>query len=120
MQVEFILQRNRETRALWERLEQQPPPNLSFLFDESMGLGTIAAAWPAPPDGQRFGYAGGLSPLNISEQLQLMAEVAAGCTFWVDMESGVRSQRSDGTDDFDINKVGRVIDRVIELGFKPG
>ncbi len=28
-QIEFILQRNSETRPLWERLLEQPPPNMS-------------------------------------------------------------------------------------------
>ena len=38
-QVEFIMQRNSETRPLWELLVAEMPPNVSLLFDDSMGLG---------------------------------------------------------------------------------
>ena len=47
-EVEFIMQRNEETRALWEPLlvasKSGPcPANVSFLFDESKGRGTLSA-----------------------------------------------------------------------------
>lgn len=38
-QVEFIMQRNEETRPLWELLQDDMPPNVSLLYDDSMGLG---------------------------------------------------------------------------------
>ena len=44
--LEFIVQRNESTRALWERLLEAPPPNMSLLFDDSMGLGVSATSWP--------------------------------------------------------------------------
>jgi len=44
--IEFIVQRNENTRALWERLLEEPPPNMSVLFDDSMGLGVSATSWP--------------------------------------------------------------------------
>ena len=47
-EVEFILQRNRETKALWERLVYDPPPNITLLIDDSMGLGDSATSWPSP------------------------------------------------------------------------
>ena len=70
-EVEFIIQRNVATKPLWERLVDAPPPNISILFDDSMGLGVSTTTWPAPPsDGNLlFGYAGGLSPVNIKEQV---------------------------------------------------
>ena len=77
--VEFIVQRNKQTRPLWERLLADPPDNLSMLFDDSMGLGVSTTSWPAPPpiDGAlRFGYAGGLSPNNLAEQIGLMEQTA--------------------------------------------
>mmetsp|Transcript_20155 Transcript_20155/g.36553 ORF Transcript_20155/g.36553 Transcript_20155/m.36553 type:complete len:324 (+) Transcript_20155:25-996(+) len=81
--VEFILQRNEETKPLWQALESGEggelglplPPNVSFLFDESKGTGVVAAEWPSPPPGvgRFFGYAGGLGPTTLEAQLPRMA-----------------------------------------------
>ena len=44
-QMEFIVQRNEETRGIWEHLLQKDPlPNISYLFDESKGMGTAAGS----------------------------------------------------------------------------
>ena len=97
--VEFILQRNEQTRPLWEPFVNlaSPPPNVSFLFDESMGLGVASSSWATPPPTHiTFGYAGGLGPANLGEQLNRIAETAPGRTLWVDMETGVRSKLPDG------------------------
>ncbi len=68
--VEFIMQRNAQTARLCEGLCEELPPNASFLFDESMGLGIASSTWPDPPaEGIPFGYAGGLSPSNLREKL---------------------------------------------------
>jgi len=120
--VEFILQRNEQTRPLWEPFLEQasPPPNVSFLFDESMGLGVSCGVWAAPPPSHiTFGYAGGLCPANISEQLTQISKVAAGRTLWVDMETGVRSKRPDGADIFDLDKALECVGHVTRLGLKP-
>jgi hypothetical protein len=72
--AEFIIQRNDETQPIWEVLERNPPPNMSFLFDESKGLGKAPSSWPDPPaDGTPFGYAGGLGPATVEAQLRKMA-----------------------------------------------
>ena len=110
--AEFILQRNEETRPLWEPLLAAGlPPNASLLFDDSVGTGVLAKAWPAPPEAPtKFGYAGGLGPANLGEQLRRMVEVVGasearrGDSFWVDMESSLRTILADGTDLFDVNK----------------
>jgi phosphoribosylanthranilate isomerase len=80
-QVEFILQRNKQTMPLWQRLLKDPPSNMSILFDDSMGLGVSASNWPAPPESLalKFGYAGGLAPSNIAEQLSAIANTAVRC-----------------------------------------
>ena len=78
-QVEFIVQRNSETRPLWERLLENMPENMSVLFDDSMGLGVSTTSWPAPPPMAspiKFGYAGGLSPTNLKQQLGLIETTA--------------------------------------------
>jgi len=118
-QVEFIMQRNSQTRPLWELLLEEPPSNMSLLFDESMGLGVSATSWPAPPEGVPFGYAGGLSPVNLAEKLQQIEDTAVGHTLWVDMETSLRTLLADGHDLFDCNKAMRCVRHVIELGLKP-
>ena len=77
-QVEFIIQRNSETRPLWERLIVEPAANMSILFDDSMGLGVSTSKWPAPPTSHslRFGYAGGLSPTNLASKLDSIESTA--------------------------------------------
>ena len=70
-EVAFIVQRNAPTRPLWELLLEQPPANMSLLFDDSMGLGVATSSWPPPPADEAlpFGYAGGLGPANLKEKL---------------------------------------------------
>ncbi len=122
--LEFIVQRNAQTRALWERLAPAPPRNLSFLYDESMGFGTSPESWPAPErarDGAAplFGYAGGLSPANIVEQLGAMVASSTGLPFWIDMESSLRTELADGSDAFDVNKASQCIARLVLAGVAP-
>ena len=116
--MEFIVQRNEETRGIWEHLlNMQPLPNISYLFDESKGMGTVAGSYPAPPpEGVRFGYTGGLGPANLSNQLKKMAEAAGGRELWCDMESSMRSKYADGTEFFDVYKAMACIDQVCFSG----
>lgn len=121
-QVEFIIQRNEETKPIWEYLDTQGlPSNVSFLFDESKGTGVVAAEWPNPPINARFGYAGGLGPKTLEDQLTKMllktnplAE-SAPVEIWVDMESSLRTLLKDDTDIFDVNKAMECI--FITMGF---
>ena len=140
--VEFIIQRNGLTRRLWEQLDDASPPNLSFLFDESMGTGVATAAWPPPPAGMElFGYAGGLNPGNVRAQIVAMGRAAAGRTLWCDMESGapppppppvarphlsfpsaragVRTARPSGEDIFDLDKCMACVRHAIALKVVP-
>lgn len=55
--------------------------------------------------GSKVGYAGGINPDNVAEKLTFLMENEQVGDFWIDMESGVR------TDDwFDIDKVRRVLE----------
>jgi len=109
-EAEFIIQRNEETRALWEGLAQSPPRNMSFLYDDSVGRGVTAEVWPTPAsDSPPFGYAGGLSPRNVREQVDRMLVAAEKRDFWIDMESSLRTMLQDGSDLFDVNKAMNVI-----------
>lgn len=76
--------------------------NLAVLFDRSGGKGVLPSEWPQPIDPFYLGYAGGLGPDSLEEQLPKIAEVVGRRTIWIDMESRVRSE-----DDrvFDLDKV---------------
>uniref|UniRef100_A0A6T8MTK1 Xylose isomerase-like TIM barrel domain-containing protein n=1 Tax=Hemiselmis andersenii TaxID=464988 RepID=A0A6T8MTK1_HEMAN len=119
---EFILQANDETEVLWKPLlASSPPANLSFLFDESKGLGVVAASYPPPPpEGVRFGYTGGLGPKNIGVQMGKMQSAAGDREIWVDMESSLRTKLEGGQDIFDVYKAMACIRVAIEMGLKPG
>lgn len=72
--------------------------NAAPLFDRSGGAGVLPIEWRQPilP---MCGYAGGLSPENLQEQLQLIDKVAGDVPIWVDAETGIRSQEK-----FDLKK----------------
>jgi len=77
--------------------------SLSILLDASGGRG-IDTPLTVLPLTNKVGYAGGFNPDNVSEKLSyLLANHTTG-NFWIDMESGVR------TDDwFDLDKVVDVL-----------
>lgn len=79
------------------------PGKVSMLLDESGGRGidTPLEVWPST---SKIGYAGGFNPDNVGDKLAYLMENVRQGEFWIDMESGVR------TDDwFDINKVEKVL-----------
>jgi hypothetical protein len=82
------------------------------LYDLSHGRGVVAGRWPRAIDWIYQGYAGGLGPQNIESELSRIAESAGESRFWVDMETGVRSE--DGTA-LDLAKVVRVLDYCASL-----
>lgn len=78
------------------------------LFDASGGAGVLPSEWPMPIDKDIYhGYAGGLGPDNLAEQLPRIAEAAVETRIWIDMESRVRS-----ADDrqFDLAKVRQCLE----------
>jgi phosphoribosylanthranilate isomerase len=57
----------------------------------SFGTGVRPATWPAIGPGQLFcGYSGGLGPGTVRATLAALP-VAPGAAYWIDMESGVRT-----------------------------
>jgi phosphoribosylanthranilate isomerase len=116
-QLEFILQKNEETRPLWEGiLNDGLPTNVSMLVDESKGTGVTATSWPSPVDDYELGYAGGIGPHNIEKILQDVAEAGQGRAIWIDMESSLRSTKN-GKDVFDLDKCYQVVEAACEMGF---
>lgn len=121
--MEFILQKNAETKPLWKGLltlfpqqqQQLVPSNMSMLVDESKGTGVLASSWPAPPAEYKIGYAGGIGPDNIHRVLQEIMAVAGDYAVWIDMESSLRSTNNN-KDIFDVTKCYQVIHAVCAAG----
>jgi phosphoribosylanthranilate isomerase len=84
--------------------------NHQILFDASAGHGVSPDQWPVPVAGKFCGYAGGLSPANIEFELDRIQRAAGGQPYWIDMESGVRTDNQ-----FDLEKVGLVLERVYRV-----
>jgi len=115
-QLEFIIQKNEETRPLWEELlKAGSPGNVSMLVDESKGTGVAAKSWPSPTGEQEIGYAGGIGPSNIHQVLKDVTAAAKGHAFWIDMESSLRSVKN-GKDVFDLDKCYQIIEAACEEG----
>lgn len=79
------------------------PEKTSILFDRSGGLGILPGSWPAPI-WKNQGYAGGLGPENVEEEVPKILSVSGDQDIWIDMESKVRTN-----DRFDLEKVEEVL-----------
>lgn len=101
------------------------------LFDCSHGAGVVPRQWPKPVyigvtpgehgEGVEYhtyhGYAGGLGPDTLEQELPRIAEAAGDARVWVDMETRVRSH-SDWQ--FDLAKVRRCLEICEPLVAKQG
>lgn len=106
-----LLQWNKHNEALCRRLRFEH--NFEVLVDSSGGRGKVPTGWPMLTefDVRRVGYAGGLGPLNILEQLPQIYAASQERTFWVDMEQSLR----DENDDFVLERCKQVLDQVVEV-----
>jgi phosphoribosylanthranilate isomerase len=102
-QFEFIIQYTPEKQGLLPLLKDIP--NHAVLFDASAGQGISPDRWDAPLPAHFCGYAGGINPDNVAQNIDMIARAAPGYTTWIDMESGVRTN-----DTFDLAKVRRVLE----------
>ncbi len=108
---ELIIQHN-PTELQFRNINYIGNFELAHLMDASGGRGKetnfIPHLWDA-----RTGYAGGLNPENIIKQIQPLLKVKPSVEyrndFWIDMESGVRTN-----DWFDLNKVESVLKKLME------
>lgn len=80
-------------------------PNHQLLLDGSMGQGKLPDVWPPVVAGRKCGYAGGLSPSNLSYQLPRIFKAAGNHRISIDMESGLR----DASDSFVMSKAREAI-----------
>lgn len=75
--------------------------NVSSLFDKSGGAGILPNKWPALKNWP-CGYAGGLGPENLKEQIEIIENIVGDTSIWIDMETRVRSNQDQL---FDLHKV---------------
>jgi phosphoribosylanthranilate isomerase len=105
----FILQCDGvHDEAVYEQGRRHPGV-VSPLFDLSGGAGVLPVEWPPAWSGVRCGYAGGLGPANVAEQLARIERAAPGASFWIDMERRVRSEDDS---QFDLKKVRKVLEQI--------
>jgi hypothetical protein len=87
---QLILQSDGVNDALIRQIRDECD-KVSVLHDRSGGAGKLPLSWPTLVKGMYNGYAGGLSPLNVAEELKKLEEVVGGETIWIDTETKVRS-----------------------------
>jgi hypothetical protein len=94
-----------EISAIKDEALEEWTGSVSVLYDVSGGQGIAPMSWPLPIPrvGTYLGYAGGIGPDNVVAVLLAIGPLAHD--FWIDMESGVRTD-----DRFDLAKVRRVLD----------
>ena len=102
----WILQ-NRNHGWVAPTIQRYGDKRLHVLGDHSGGRGVLPQSWTPQfmSEVEMYGYAGGLSPENIGEQIELIAKVSEGREFWIDMESGIRTSEK-----FDLKKVQAVLE----------
>lgn len=81
--------------------------NISALFDLSHGAGVLPKEWVEPLEGIKCGYAGGLSPDNVEQQIKLIETKVGNGEIWIDMETQIRSNNDR---QFDLGKVETVLE----------
>lgn len=107
---QIILQQSHESWPAVDRkfvyLHEQDAAKHRFvpLFDRSGGRGELPGQWPRSLPGVYCGYAGGLRPENLDAQLDQIVEANGDQPFWIDVESGVRTD-----DKFDLKKVAQLL-----------
>ena len=101
----IIQQRDAESRTLYDNTIRQWPgvDNFSMLLDASGGKGVDTQVVVFPSE-RKIGYAGGISPDNVGAKLAYLLRNVQSGTFWIDMETGVRTG-----DWFDVDKVRQVL-----------
>lgn len=88
---EFIIQYKPTTVNAVQQLHKTGA-QFSLLFDESGGRSESPESWQKPVYGPEHlqGYAGGLTPETVAENLDKIAKVAGKHPTWTDVEGGVQ------------------------------
>jgi hypothetical protein len=66
--------------------------NHAILFDSSSGRGISPPAWQPAAESVLCGYAGGLGPENLAQQLPRIYDAAGKAEFWIAMEGRLRDE----------------------------
>lgn len=82
--------------------------NASGLYDMSHGAGIKPNKWPIPNPNWKVGYAGGLGPDNVVEEVRKIKTIVGEQDFWIDMETNLRTEIRIG-DVFDLDKCYKVL-----------
>jgi phosphoribosylanthranilate isomerase len=99
----IIQQRDANNLAVYNAIKNKV--GISILLDASGGHGIDTKIVPLGLEGVKIGYAGGINPDNVAEKLSTLLDSELTNNFWIDMESGVR------TDDwFDLDKAHKVLE----------
>lgn len=116
VRTQFITQfndANQDITILFNQAHRNNPDIHRILFDASGGLGKSPEVWPKPFPNKLCGYAGGLGPDNITEELDSIRKTMRSQStkihpdLWIDMESKLRTN-----EDFDLTKVQEVAAKV--------
>lgn len=86
---QIIFQMDRKNEHLYFEARERDINCVPF-FDLSHGAGILPDEWPLS-QGNLCGYAGGLSPDNVTEQLHKIHKKAGDSAFWIDVETGIRT-----------------------------
>ena len=115
--VELVARCENRTRVIlqWHKEHEEVCDRLwgcegfEVLVDGSGGRGLLPPSWPeVNRNFRRIGYAGGLGPDNIAEQLPLIAKAASDRVYCLDMESKLRNSQ----DQFDLELCRQVLEQV--------
>lgn len=102
----LILQANNGDLSQALELSRAHGGHVQVLCDPSGGRGVLPNEWPRMPGWVEHGYAGGINHLNITVVLASL-EAADESSFWIDLESGARSD--DGRR-FDLSRVQTILE----------
>lgn len=86
----FITPHNEDNKAVIPALAGVA--NHAILFDSSHGRGIAPQAWQRAIATLPCGYAGGLGPENLGQQLPRIYEAADKATFWIHIEERLRDE----------------------------
>ena len=106
----IIQQMSVNDMPLFNTLPSDYKGKVSVLLDASGGLGIDTELNVKDMKGFKVGYAGGINPGNVEEKLKYILSENNGSPFWIDMETGVRT---DGW--FDLDKVEDVIEKCYKI-----
>lgn len=120
-QIKFILQYAPEQYNRIAQLDKTGVP-FALLQDYSGGRGESPDTWLSPVfSNHQMGYAGGLSPDNVVNNLNDINEILpTDYSTWIDAEGQLKSLGSDGKKLFDTGLAKKYIDRAYLWQFKYG